>query len=78
MVQSAVPSGDTSIWYLVIFAPPVLDGTVQVRLIVVCPDAVALKFVGAPGTVAFGSSAVDALATRDAAPGPDKLMALTR
>ena len=37
--------------YPVMGEPPVLDGAVQDRLMVVCPDAVAVSEVGASGAV---------------------------
>ena len=54
--------------------PPVLPGAVQERSIWVAPLAVAVRPVGAPGTVA----SVVALATLEAVPAPLVLMAETR
>ena len=54
-------------------APPSLDGASQVRLIVLVPLAVAVRPVGAPGTVV-----VVALPVLEAAPVPLALMAETR
>lgn len=56
-------------------APPFSEGGVQERLMMVRPDAVAMREVGAPGGVA---AAVVALATLDTAPVPAELIALTR
>ena len=56
-------------------APPVLVGAVQLRSMAVCPSAVALSEVGAPGAVA---ASVVALAVLDAGPVPAELIALTR
>ena len=55
-------------------APPVLPGALQERLIAVAPLAVAVRPVGAPGTLA----SVVALATLDGSPVPLVLMAETR
>ena len=60
-----------------IAAPPSLDGAVQLRLMVVCPEAVAVSEVGAPGAVAV-AAAVMALTTLEAELVPPELMALTR
>ena len=57
-------------------APPSLAGAVQERLIWVAPLAVAVRPVGAPGTVSAAS--VVALATLEGAPVPTELMAETR
>ena len=54
--------------------PPVLPGAVQERSIWVAPLAVAVRPVGAPGTVA----SVVALSTLEAVPAPLVLMAETR
>ena len=54
--------------------PPVLAGAVHERLIAVAPLAVAVRPVGAPGTVA----SVVALSTLEAVPAPLVLMAETR
>ena len=55
-------------------APPSSDGAFQVRSIVLVPLAVAVRPVGAPGTVV----AVVALSTLEAAPVPAELIAETR
>ena len=55
-------------------APPSSAGAVHERLIAVVPLAVAVRLVGAPGTVV----AVVALSTLEAAPVPTELMAETR
>ena len=55
-------------------APPSSDGAFQVRSIVLVPLAVAVRLVGAPGTVV----AVVALSTLEAAPVPTELIAETR
>ena len=49
LVQGLLPSADHWIRYPVMGEPPVLDGAVQDRLMVVCPDAVAVSEVGAAG-----------------------------
>ena len=54
--------------------PPVLPGALQERLIAVVPLAVAVRPVGAPGTVV----PVVALSTLEAVPAPLVLMAETR
>ena len=54
--------------------PPVLAGAVQERSIWVVPLAVAVRPVGAPGTVV----PVVALSTLEAVPAPLALMAETR
>ena len=54
--------------------PPVLPGALQERLIAVVPLAVAVRPVGAPGTVA----PVVALSTLEGTPAPLALMAETR
>ena len=54
--------------------PPVLAGALQERLIAVVPLAVAVRPVGAPGTVV----PVVALSTLEAVPVPLVLMAETR
>ena len=54
--------------------PPVLAGALQERSICVAPLAVAVRPVGAPGTVA----SVVALSTLEAVPAPLALMAETR
>jgi len=75
-VQLELPLGDTSILYPVRFAPPVLVGAVQDRLILVGPAADAEREVGAPGAVA---ALVVALTVEDADPVlPAELIALTR
>ena len=51
LVQGSLPSVDHCMRYPVMDAPPVLDGAVQDRLMVVCPDAVAVSEVGASGAV---------------------------
>ena len=61
--------------YPVMAAPPVLAGAVQLRLMMVCPSAVALSDVGAPGAVA---ASVVAFAVLDQSLLPSELMALTR
>jgi len=48
-------------------APPLLEGTIHDRLIVVCPSAVAISDLGALGAVA---AAVVALAVLETAPVP--------
>ena len=58
-------------------APPSSDGAFQVRLIVLVPLAVAVRLVGAPGSVGPASSVV-ALAVLEAAPVPAELIAETR
>ena len=58
-------------------APPSLDGASQERLIVLVPLAVAVRPVGAPGTVGAAASVV-ASATLEAAPVPTELIAETR
>ena len=55
-------------------APPSSAGAFQVRSIVLVPLAVAVRLVGAPGTVV----AVVALSTLEAAPVPTELIAETR
>ena len=55
-------------------APPSSDGAFHVRSIVLVPLAVAVRPVGAPGTVV----AVVALSTLEAAPVPTELIAETR
>ena len=57
--------------------PPLSAGAVHERSIVVVPLAVAVRLVGAPGTVVAASSVV-ALSTLEAAPVPLALMAETR
>ena len=52
--------------YPVMGEPPVLDGTVQERLMIVCPDADALSNLGAVGAVAVVVVAVVASSTLDA------------
>ena len=54
--------------------PPVLAGALQERSIAVVPLAVAVRLVGAPGTVA----SVVALSTLEGVPAPLVLMAETR
>ena len=56
-------------------APPSLVGAVQLRLMIVCPEAVAVSEVGAPGAVA---AAVVAFAVLDHPLLPTELMARTR
>ena len=58
-------------------APPSLDGASQERLIVLVPLAVAVRPVGAPGTVGAAASVV-ASSTLEAAPVPTELIAETR
>ena len=58
-------------------APPSSAGSVQSRSIVLVPLAVAVRPVGAPGSVGAASSVV-ALAVLEAAPVPTELMAETR
>ena len=60
--------------------PPSSAGAVQVRLIVVVPLAVAVRLVGAPGTVVGGvmASSVVASSMLETAPVPTELMAETR
>ena len=58
-------------------APPSLAGAVQLRLMIVCPEAVAVSEVGVPGAVAV-AGAVVALAVLDQALLPTELMARTR
>ena len=55
-------------------APPSSDGAFHERLIAVVPLAVAVRLVGAPGTVV----AVVALSTLEAVPVPTELIAETR
>ena len=57
--------------------PPSSAGAVHERSIVVVPLAVAVRLVGAPGTVVAASSVV-ALSVVEAAPVPVALMAETR
>ena len=57
--------------------PPLSAGAVQERLIRVLPLAVAVRLVGAPGTVVAAASVV-ALSVLEAAPVPLALMAETR
>ena len=57
--------------------PPLSDGAVQERSIVLVPLAVAERPVGAPGTVVAASSVV-ALSTLEASPVPTELIAETR
>ena len=52
-------------------------GAVHSRSMVVCPSAVAVRPVGAPGAVTVGVAVV-AVATLDAVPVPTVLIALTR
>ena len=56
-------------------APPVLNGALQDRLMIVCPDAVAVSDLGALGAVAV---AVVAFAVLDHPLLPTELMARTR
>lgn len=63
--------------YPLMSAPPVLDGAVHLKLILVGPDADAVSSVGALGAVAAGATVV-ALATSDGGPVPTELIALTR
>ena len=56
-------------------APPSLDGASQERSIRVLPLAVAVRLVGAPGTVVV---VVVVLSTLEAAPVPTELIAETR
>ena len=65
LVQGLLPSADHWIRYPVMGEPPVLDGAVQDRLMVVCPDAVARSVLGALGAVAVVVPVV-ALTTSDA------------
>ena len=58
-------------------APPSLVGAVQLRLMIVCPEAVAVSEVGTPGTVAVGEAVV-AFAVLDHPLLPTELMARTR
>ena len=60
--------------------PPLFSGGVHERSIVVVPLAVAVRLVGAPGTVVGGrmASSVVALSVLEAAPVPLALMAETR
>ena len=59
-------------------APPILDGALHDRLMMVCPDAVARSDLGAVGAVAVGVAVV-ALAVLDTGPLlPTELIALTR
>ena len=58
--------------------PPSSAGAVQERLIAVVPLAVAVRPVGAPGTVGAAASSVVALAVVEAAPVPTELIAETR
>ena len=57
--------------------PPSSDGAVHERLIAVVPLAVAVRPVGAPGSVGAASSVV-ALAVLEAVPVPTELIAETR
>ena len=57
--------------------PPLSPGAVHERSIVVVPLAVAVRLVGAPGSVGAASSVV-ALSVLEAAPVPTELMAETR
>ena len=60
-VDHVVPSGDLSILYPVIAEPPLFDGVVQERLIWEDEEDVAVRPVGAPGTLlaaAFTSIAI--------------------
>ena len=63
--------------YPVMDAPPVLDGALHDRLMVVCPDAVAVSDLGALGAVADADAdIVVALSTLDAAVlSPTELLA---
>jgi hypothetical protein len=45
------PAGELTAVYEVIVAPPLLAGAVKSTVAVVCPVAVAVPIVGAPGTV---------------------------
>ena len=58
--------------------PPLSAGSVQSRSIRLLPLAVAVRPVGAPGTVGAAASSVVALAVLEAAPVPAELMAETR
>jgi len=51
-VKLLPPSVETSIRYPVIAAPPSLEGAIQDRSIIVCPDAAAVSEVGAFGAAA--------------------------
>ena len=60
-------------------APPILDGALHDRLMMVCPDAVARSDLGALGAVTVPVVAVVALATSDGwALSPTELRAYTR
>ena len=59
-------------------APPSLAGAFQTRLIVAVPLAVAVRPVGAPGTVGVTVASVVASSTLEAVPAPTELMAETR
>ena len=58
-------------------ASPSSDGSVQSRSIVLVPLAVAVRPVGAPGSVGAAASVV-ALAVLEAVPVPTELIAETR
>ena len=58
-------------------APPVFLGAVQLRLMMVCPEAVAVSSVGASGKVAVAATVV-AFAVLDHPLLPTELMARTR
>ena len=51
LVQGLLPSADHWIRYPVMGESPVLAGAFQERVMVVCPDAVAVSEVGASGAV---------------------------
>ena len=57
--------------------PPLFEGAVQERLMVVRPDAFAVTFVGASGAVATNATVV-ALASLDGELTPTALIARTR
>ena len=67
------PSGETSILYPVTAVPPSSSGALHARSTCVCPFAVAVSPVGAPGTVPLGLPVTDA----DQGPSPASLTALT-
>jgi len=73
--EDAVPSGEVSILYPVINAPPLFNGAIQDKSIVVVLVATAVRDEGTSGTV---DALVVALATLDGLPVPPELMALTR
>ena len=76
IVDQVVPlSVDLSILYPVMAEPPLLDGAVQERLIWDEEEAVALRPVGDPGTVALAAGV--ALASFDGVDSPMEFIAVT-